>query len=42
MRPAPIITDGLEVLVQLVIAAIATEPDATGNVLPSSVTSTTG
>jgi hypothetical protein len=39
-RPAPTITDGLEVLVQLVMAAIATEPVWSGNVWPSTVTST--
>ena len=39
-RPPPTITDGFEVLVQLVIAAIATEPVDSGNVSPFEVTST--
>ncbi len=34
---APIITDGLEVLVQEVIAAIATAPWSTSQVVPSTV-----
>src|SRR5205085_5756649 len=37
--PAPIITEGLEVLVQLVIAAMTTEPSASSNRLPSYSTS---
>src|SRR3954463_4890257 len=39
-RPAPIITEGLEVLVQLVIAAITTAPWNSSNSLPSSLTGT--
>ena len=39
MRPAPIITDGLEVLVQLVIAAITTVPCVMVNRSPSYSTS---
>ena len=40
-RPAPTITDGLEVLVQLVIAAITTRPWSSSTTVPSSsVTST--
>src|ERR671928_1471710 len=39
-RPAPSITDGLEVLVQLVIAAITTAPWSSANASPSRVTST--
>ena len=35
-RPAPTITDGLEVLVQLVIAAITTRPWSSSKVSPSS------
>jgi len=35
-------TDGLEVLVQLVMAAMVTAPDDSGNVSPPSVTSTEG
>ena len=38
--PAPTITDGFEVLVQLVMAAIATEPLASGKRSPSELTST--
>ncbi len=38
--PAPTITYGLEVLVQLVMAAMATEPVWSGKVSPSTVTST--
>ena len=41
-RPAPTITDGLEVLVQLVIAAIATEPVCSGKLSPFEATSTAG
>ena len=37
-RPAPISTLGLEVLVQLVIAAIITAPSFSSKVLPLSVT----
>jgi hypothetical protein len=40
--PAPTITEGLEVLVQLVIAAIATDPLASGKRSSSAVTSTGG
>ena len=36
--PAPIITDGLEVFVQLVIAAITTWPWSSSKLSPSSVT----
>ena len=39
MRPAPIITDGLEVLVQLVMAAITTEPSLIVNRSPPYSTS---
>ena len=39
-RPAPSITDGFEVFVQLVIAAITTEPWPSSNSLPSSVLTT--
>ena len=34
-RPAPIITDGLEVFVQLVIAAITTWPWSSSTAVPS-------
>ena len=40
--PAPIITDGFEVLVQLVIAAMTTAPSCREISLPSSVPDTTG
>ena len=40
--PAPIITDGFEVLVQLVIAAITTAPSCSEMSLPSSTPETTG
>src|SRR5215218_11276839 len=39
-RPAPIITSGFEVLVQLVIAAMTTSPWSRWNVSPSTVTGT--
>src|ERR671937_2829318 len=39
-RPAPIITSGFEVLVQLVIAAMTTSPWSRLNVSPSTVTGT--
>src|SRR5919206_4850582 len=39
-RPAPSITDGFEVFVQLVIAAITTSPWSSANASPSHVTST--
>ena len=38
--PAPTITDGFDVLVQLVMAAIATEPLWSGKLSPSRLTST--
>ncbi len=38
--PAPTITDGFEVLVQLVMAAIATDPVCSGKLSPSRLTST--
>src|SRR5690606_39948584 len=41
-RPAPIITLGFEVLVQLVIAAITTEPSRKTNEEPSCSTATSG
>ena len=40
--PAPTITEGFEVLVQLVIAAITTEPSRRWNVSPSCSHSTCG
>ena len=39
---APIMTEGLEVLVQDVIAAIATAPWSTSNLVPSSRVTSTG
>src|SRR3954469_15515280 len=39
-RPAPIITSGFEVLVQLVMAAMTTSPWSRWNVSPSTVTGT--
>ncbi len=41
-RAAPIITDGLEVLVHEVIAAIATAPWSTSNFVPSSRVTSAG
>ena len=41
-RPAPIITDGFEVLVQLVIAAITTRPWSSSTSSPSSSLTITG
>ena len=41
-RPAPIMTDGLEVLVQLVIAAMTTAPSCRVMSQPSSTPFTTG
>ena len=41
-RAAPIITDGLEVLVHDVIAAIATAPWSTSNLVPSSSVTSAG
>ena len=41
-RPAPIITEGLEVLVQLVIAAITTRPWSSSKLVPSSRVTSTG
>jgi hypothetical protein len=41
-RPAPIITEGFEVLVQLVIAAMAMEPSATSTCWPCMVIAATG
>ena len=41
-RAAPIITEGLEVLVQEVIAAIATAPWSSSNSVPSSRVTWTG
>ena len=40
--PAPIMTEGFEVLVQLVMAAITTAPSCSEMSLPSSMPATTG